>query len=274
MSALIDRRIEPPAAQYADQSMPTFTRAADLSNGVDSPAANFIADLPPSSKTGQTNSLKYAAFAAAVLLIVIVGGLGAAALLFRQNSATGNNSKAEPSRFLTYSLLVQKMRGGKEYQEPFESSGQEIFERGYRFQMRLTPPDDGYLYIFAEGLDERGETAFNLIFPTPDRNNGLAGVSPVQQYETGWNEFDGKTGTENFWVIWDKIQPEIAEQSRAEAFENLGKVKDKDLAAELGDFLNGKQNKNAVVSKDAEKKLTKVGFNDDSIVYLLQLEHR
>ena len=66
------------------------------------------------------------------------------------------------------------MRDGKEYQEPFESSGQEIFENGYKFQMRFTPPDNGYFYVFAEGLNANGEKVFNMIFPTPLKNDGKA----------------------------------------------------------------------------------------------------
>jgi serine/threonine protein kinase len=181
---------------------------------------------------------------------------------------------AKQTRNLTYSLLVQKMRDGKKFQEPFESSGQEIFESGYQFQMRFTVPDDGYLYIFAEGLDKQQEKVFNIIFPTPQRNDGLAGVSPIQRYETGWNEFSGKTGTENFWIIWNRIQPEIAENARENAFENGGAVADAALKRRLKDFLENAPENNADVSKDVDKKITKVHFKGDALVYLIRLEHR
>ncbi len=177
-------------------------------------------------------------------------------------------------RTLNYALLVQKMRDGKKFQAPFESSGQEIFENGYQFQMNFTPPDTGYLYVFAEGLDDKGEKILTIAFPTPLKNNGSANVSANQKYETGWNEFGGKIGTENFWIIWNKEKSEIAEDSRADAFKNTGKIADDTLKNKLKDYLEKGRNDKAKASKDTEKKLTKVDFEGDSIVYLIQLEHR
>jgi serine/threonine protein kinase len=187
---------------------------------------------------------------------------------------------AEPvktiSRSLSYSLLVQKMRDGVEYQEPFQSSGQEIFENGYKFQMRFTPPDIGFFYVFAEGLNNNNEKVLKLIFPTPLRNNGKAEISANRLYETGWNQFGGTAGTENFWIIWSKDKPDIVEKSRNNAFQSdkEGELTDKGLADQLRNYLEKNKTDQATVSKDSEKKLTKVEFNGDSIVYLIQLEHR
>lgn len=178
------------------------------------------------------------------------------------------------ARTLSYSLLVQKMRDGKKFQEPFESSGQEIFESGYQFQMRLVPPDDGFLYIFAEGFDDRQEKVFNIIFPTPQRNEGSAGVSAKQPYETGWNQFDGKTGTENFWMVWSKKQPEVAESARENAFQNAGIVADGNLKNLLKDYLENESKNKVEISKDFDNKITKVDFDGDALVYLVKLEHR
>jgi serine/threonine protein kinase len=181
---------------------------------------------------------------------------------------------AENSRNFSYSLLVQKMRDGKKFQEAFASSGQEIFENEYQFQMNFTPPENGFLYVFNVGLDEKGEKILTIQFPTPKKNNGSAKVSANQTYETGWNEFGGKAGTENFWIVWSKEQPDIAEKSRENAFANAGKIADAALQKKLNDYLEKNRNDNLKVSKDVEKKLTKVDFSGDSIVYLIQLEHR
>lgn len=234
-------------------------------------------ETPQKSSTGA----KFAIFGALAVLLIALAGLGAWFGLRNTTEKTPTNSPvaekvvSKNARTLSYSLLVQKMRDDKKYQEPFESSGQEIFENGYEFQMRFTLPDDGYCYIFNEGLNEKGEKIFNLVFPTPKQNDGLSGVSPIQQYETGWNKFEGNTGTENFWVVWDKIQPEIAEKARDNAFQNTtGEVTDKTLANDLKNYLEKNKETKAVVSKDAEKKLTKIGFEGDSTAYLIQLEHR
>lgn len=181
---------------------------------------------------------------------------------------------ATAPRVLNYSLRVQKIRDGKEYQEPFDSSGQEIFENGYKFQMRFTPPENGFFYVFAEGLNGNGDKVFNIIFPTPLKNDGKAVVTANQTYETGWNKFGGTAGTENFWMIWSKNKPEIAEKARENAFLSAGELTNKNLANELGKYLQANNTTNASVSKDSGNKLTRVEFNGDSIAYLIELEHR
>lgn len=181
---------------------------------------------------------------------------------------------SKPKRNLTYSLLVQKIRDGKKFQEPFESSGQEIFENGYQFQMRFTPQEDGFFYVFAEGADEKGQKVLNIIFPTPQRNNGSANVLGNRQYETGWNEFGGKADTENFWIIWSKEKQQVLEDAQNDAFNGDGSITDKSLMLSLQTYLVANKREDQQISKDADKKLSKVEFTDDSIAYLLQLEHR
>ncbi|HLL99765.1 MAG TPA: protein kinase [Pyrinomonadaceae bacterium] len=211
-----------------------------------------------------------------LLVLTTISGVFAGWLLWRNPAVTppAETTAAKTTRNLSYSLLVQKMRGGKKFQEPFESSGQEIFETGYQFQMRLVPPADGYLYIFAEGINDRQEKVFNLIFPTPQRNEGAAAVAAARQYETGWNQFDGRTGTENFWLVWNKTVPEIAEKARADAFQNAGVVSDGNLKNQLKDYLANESKNKAEASKEVDKKITKIGFQGDRLVYLMHLEHR
>jgi len=191
-----------------------------------------------------------------------------------QTPPAAENKPSVNSQILSYSLLVQKMRDGVKFQEPFESSGQEIFESGYQFQMRITPPGAGYLYAFAEGLDAQGEKIFTIAFPTPQRNNGSANVAANQNYESGWNEFSGTAGTENFWIIWSQEKNEIAENARANAFENAGKLTDESLKNKLKDFLENESKNKKIVTKDTDKKLSKVDFETNSLAHLIQLEHR
>ncbi len=96
-----------------------------------------------------------------------------------------------------------------------------------------------------------------------------------QIYETGWNQFGGTAGTENFWMIWSKDKPDVAEKSRANAFlSDTGEATDKSLGSELGNYLETNNATNSAVSKDTENKLTRVEFKGDSTAYLVHLEHR
>jgi serine/threonine protein kinase len=237
-----------------------------------------IENLIGERKLDQPNPKSKMPFYLGLLILAIISGIFAGWLLWQNSAPTplpiAEKPAAKNARNLSYSLLVQKMRDGKKFQEPFESSGQEIFETGYRFQMRFVPPADGYLYLFAEGVNERQEKVFNLIFPTPQRNDGSAAVSAPRQYETGWNQFDGKTGTENFWMIWNKTEPEIAEKARANAFQNAGVVADGSLKNQLKDYLLTSGKNYVEASKETDKKITKVDFEGDGLVYLIHLEHR
>lgn len=192
-----------------------------------------------------------------------------------KNNNTENTVAENSVRTLNYSLFVQKMRDGKEFQEPFESSGQEIFENGYKFRMRLSPSEDGFLYIFNEGLNERNEKVYQIIFPTPNRNSGEAAVKSRQKIETGWNQFGGEAGTENFWIIWSKENPQDIEKVKENAFsDKIGSVTDKVYEQILRKYL-AENSKNETKSyKETETKSSRLELKENSTVYLLQLEHR
>src|SRR5262249_44729187 len=65
---------------------------------------------------------------AAVLFVVM--GAAAGLVIWKRQALFGGRE-----RVLTYSLTVQKMRDGKPFQNEFESSGQEIFENGWKFRL-------------------------------------------------------------------------------------------------------------------------------------------
>ncbi|HET9478236.1 MAG TPA: serine/threonine-protein kinase, partial [Pyrinomonadaceae bacterium] len=81
------------------------------------------------------------------------------------------NLRAGPSRAFSYSLTVQRMRGGEEYQEPFQSNGQEPFVSGDRFRLNVSSPESGYLYVFNEGPPQSDHASFKIVYPTNAMNN-------------------------------------------------------------------------------------------------------
>lgn len=295
----------PPPQQYQPpptQVSPQIVEIAPSVNPSLPTTAGFVSDAAHQTAPPPSNAKKFSLIGAGLIFLLVIGA-SAAGVIWKfsgeksvktegnsnsretanvnsvqtggvlnsaENSAKTNSSAA---RNLDYSLTVQKMRDGKKYQEPFESSGQEIFENGYQFLMNLKPSEKGFLYIFAEGLNGNGEKVFNIIFPTPKQNGGIADVAANQKYQTGWNEFSGNAGTENFWVVWSREKADVPEKSRENAFQNGGKVADKDLEKRLKEFLESSKIKTPA-SKDSENKLSRIEFNSDSAVYLIQLEHR
>lgn len=287
------RQFQPPPTQAAAQIV-EIPQSVNPSLPTIGKPSNFVAEASP-SVSSPSNARKFSLIGAGLILLLVIGASAAGVIWKfsgdgaskteansnRRETANVNSDSpvngarkiSDGTRNLDYSLTVQKMRDGKKYQEPFESSGQEIFENGYQFLMNLKPSESGFLYIFAEGLNDRGEKVFNIIFPTPKQNGGAANVSANQKYQTGWNEFSGAAGTENFWVVWSREKNETAESARENAFQNGGKVSDKNLEKRLKEFLESAKIKTPA-SKDAENKLSKIEFAGDSAVYLIGLEHR
>ncbi|MDQ2855607.1 MAG: serine/threonine protein kinase, partial [Acidobacteriota bacterium] len=92
------------------------------------------------------------AFALALIAVLIVGGYFAITKWHSWFGATKTESGPPlAQRSLVYSLTVQKFHDGKAYDRPFETSGQEIFENGWKFQLNISSPQAGYLYLLNEG---------------------------------------------------------------------------------------------------------------------------
>ncbi len=252
--------VEPMQVHVAPPSVPAYFKPVEL---------------PP-----QESKSKAGIYAGLCVLVLAVTGFGS---WLAWRSFSSGDSKQTPivnqpiaknTRALSYSLLVQKMRDGKKFQEPFESSGQEIFESGYQFQIRLTPPADGFLYVFGEGLNEKGEKIVTINFPTPLKNDGKSDIKANQTYESGWNEFQGNPGTENYWIIYRKEKNQTVDKALENAFANKGIVTDRETSSNLKDYLERAKDTKAAAAKDTEKKLTRINFEGDALVYLIGLEHR
>jgi hypothetical protein len=202
-----------------------------------------------------------------------VGG----AVLFRNRDAilgTKTDANALAERSLAYSLTVQKMRDDKTYQDEFQSSGQEIFENGWKFRMNLTSPHEGYVYLLNEGPAEGGVATYNVLFPEAETNRGSPRVSAGQNLQTAWMRFDDHQGTEKFWVVWtaapvkelDAVTDAVNDQDR-------GEIKDSAKARAVRDFLQKHYASKPEVSKDSAKKQTLVKGRGDVLVNMIELEH-
>src|SRR5437762_7934890 len=103
--------------------------------------------------------------------------------------------------------------------------------------MRLTPSEHGLLYLFSGDATASGDGQFNIIYPTPKRNSGLAEVIAGQQTETGWNVFGSRPGTDIVWIIWSRDMPEVGEKAKTLAFAAGGTVADKSVEGELKTYI-------------------------------------
>ncbi len=177
-------------------------------------------------------------------------------------------------RELIYFLDVQKMRDGKPFEEPFKSSGQEVFENGYKFKLNIKSDATGFIYLFNEDKDASGKIVYNILFPTPKINNGLATVAANKEVGTNFNTFGGTRGTEIVWLIWTKDKTDYLEAARQSAFDANGAVKDEKNTRQLSDFLQKYSKEKSEASKDSANQQTVVKGKGETVVYRIELEHR
>jgi serine/threonine protein kinase len=209
--------------------------------------------------------------AAAAVVLIALAGIGVW-LWLKPQSATRSApvSTAVTERLVTYSLTVQKMRDGKPYQEPFESSGQEIFENGWKFRLNLSSPQPGFLYLLNEGPAPGGRITFNLLFPLPASNTSTAPMPANQRIQTGWYVFDEHPGTEKFWLIW-AAQP-VSELDRVRVAANPT-IQDANHIAALREFLTRHAESKFEVERDKIKKQTTAKGQGEILAALVELEH-
>ncbi len=207
-------------------------------------------------------------------LLVIAGIAIGAWYALRKGDTTGKNPPPGPTveRNLSYMLTVQKMRNGRPYQEPFDSSGQEIFENSWKFRMNVNSPQTGYLYLLNEGPAAGGDTTYNMLFPAPSNNSGSPYVAANQKIETGWMVFDENQGTEKFWIIWAaEAVPELEAVKGVVNPTDKGEIKDSGQSKAVRQFLE--KHTSAPAEKDKTKKQTNVRANGNVLVHHLELEH-
>ncbi len=177
-------------------------------------------------------------------------------------------------RVLSYGLTVQKMRNGRPYQDTFESSGQEIFENGWKFRMNITSPQEGYLYLLNEGPAASGATTYNMLFPEPKTNDGSARVKADNKLQTAWMRFDEHQGTEKFWIVWAASPvKELEAVTEADNKQDQGEIKDTTRARQVREFLDKHSSSKPEVSKDSSKKQSNVKAKGETLVNFLELEH-
>jgi serine/threonine protein kinase len=207
----------------------------------------------------------------AIGLIVLMG----IALRLRTSSQKQIGAAVAPARQLTYSLLVQKMRDGKPYEDPFPSTGREIFENGWKFRFNFFSTQSGSLYLLDQGPGPDGHTVLTLLFPTPSNHNGVAQLAANEAVQTGWYVFDQHQGTEKFWMVW-AAQPvrdlEMTERVVSNP-KDQGMIRDQGQGAQIQEMLTRYSAEKPTVTTDSALHQSNLQGSGDVLAGLIELEH-
>ncbi len=180
---------------------------------------------------------------------------------------------AVAERQLSYSLLVQKMRERKVYQDPFVATGREIFENGWKAKFDFSVPQAGSLYLLNDGPGPDGKRELAVEFPTPKVNNGSAQVMAYKNVQSDWLVFNDQSGREKFWVIWAAKPVPALEQAVQQVTKSKdATIHDLRLEAEIRTILA--KATPATVNADRDSKQTSLSGRGDVLVSELELEHR
>jgi serine/threonine protein kinase len=232
---------------------------------------------PPQASTGvAANTQRRAAIVSAILVVGVL--LSVTGLTIWQGAGPGSSEgpvSSAPPRRVEYWLTVQKYRDGKPYQDPFESSGREIFEPGWKFRLNFSSPTPGFLYLLNQGPAPEGRQTLHMLFPTPSLNAGSAAVAAAQVFQTAEYRFDDNPGTERLWIVWGSRQ--VVELERAKEWvnpEHLGHVKDDVLAASILKLLEAHACKEEEVKRDKVTRRMVIEARSEVLTCLAELEHR
>lgn len=180
-----------------------------------------------------------------------------------------------PVREMSYSLTVRKMRDGKPFEEPFETSGQEIFENGWQFWMNITSPQSGYLYVINEGPEPRnGLPSYNVLYPL---DGGSSMVAANQRIESPSRQgrgyfFDKEDGTEKMWMVWaEKPVPELEQVKGVANPQDRGMITNPAHVTALQDFFRRHSASKPQIEKDRKRTIVKA--QGDVLVNLAELAH-
>jgi serine/threonine protein kinase len=246
----------------------TASRGLNMTASIETPGIERIAE-----KTRRKRSL--AALAALLFILAFSIILD----VFDQSTRTLPYSFALESapheRVIAYSIIVQKMRNDETLGEPFEASGHETFESGWKFRFRLVSPQAGYLYLLNEGPASGGDVNYRIIFPISSINHGSARVEANQQVLTGWYVFSERTGVEKLWVVWAALaaQPLEAIKDKVNPVDQ-GVVSDTTERDSIRKWLAMRAADKITAQSDEGARQTVVRSRGDVLASLIELTHR
>ena len=231
--------------------------------------AEVPAKLRPPAEVKKRSSKRPLIIAASVVLLAVISVAGYFAL----------KSAMTPERTLSYSLTVQKMVKDpktNQYQQqgdPFESVGQQIYGNGWEFRLNITPAQAGALYLLNEGAGPNRTVVYNVLFPTPANNSGVAQLAAGQMMQTRQYVFNEYKGAEKLWIIWS-AQP-LAELDGIfkDAAQNKLVISDPAQINTVRNLVARYASAKPDVQTDMSKKQTTIKGKAAVLVSLLELQH-
>jgi serine/threonine protein kinase len=262
------RKLNRELERRSDAATSASIRTADTGAAAEAPEAGRLAGVMRRKKT-------LMALAALLFILAVSTGLAVFVSSARLLSSSFALESALPERVIGYSITVQKVRNGAPLDEPFEASGRESFESGWKFRLRLASPQAGYLYLLNEGPASAGGANYRLLFPISSVNHGSARIAANEQVLTGWYVFAERPGVEKLWVVWSALALDEFEAIKDKVNPvDQGIVSDMARRDSIREWLARHAAGVIVSEKDGDARQTVVRGRGDVLASLIRLEHR
>lgn len=232
---------------------------------------------PASKELAAVARLSRATIVMVVFLFVAVIAIASWALYQQKAPATVPPAATEqlPERSFSYSLTVQKMRDGKVYQSPFQSSGRDIYENGWRFWLNFNSQQSGYLYIINEGPATAAVIKYTLLFPQLSGKNSPVEAETGKALRIGFFQFDKHLGTERFLIVWAARPITELEEIKASVLNDSdqGVITNAYQRDTVRALLASSDTTKVGISEDKVKKQISVTGRGEVLLYMIELEH-
>jgi hypothetical protein len=183
-------------------------------------------------------------------------------------------------RSFRYSIEVQKYRGGKPYQKPYQIPGEINFEPDDRIHLWFSSADQGYLYLINKGPETTGPENCMILSPDNGRsalieaNHTVQLPPPSGRPEEDWIAFDKEAGAEQLWMIWSAQPIKIFEAVKKWSNpKDVGEIKDPAQEKAVRDFLIAHEASLPEGKRNREGTSTTVSGSGGAIVYRIILQH-
>jgi serine/threonine protein kinase len=184
----------------------------------------------------------------------------------------GNANAVVPERVISYSLLAQKVRNGKDYEAPFLAGTDTRFENGWKVRINLSSPQSGFLYLLAQEAAANGKEDLRMLYPEP--SNGSIALEPNQVVPADL-VFDQNPGVERATIVWSlNPVPELEAARRFLNAKDQGIISGASEAAAVRQFLARHRASPAQIQPDAGSQRTVAKAKSDVLTHVLELEHR
>lgn len=178
-----------------------------------------------------------------------------------------------PERSLTYWLSVQRMYDDKPLGQAFDATGREYFHTGDRFVLNIVTNEAGALYVVEEGLDEKGATEWNIMFPTREINQGEPLLAAQQTIKTGRYRFTGGVGVERVWLVWATQRTQVLDPIFRDASGD-GVIHNPAQQAQLQDFFKQNESSSTELIQDESTERAILKGRGAVIVRRLDFSHK